>query len=143
MTRYMPPTDGTDDVPIVRLSEPLATSRDDARFEEAGVPPPIVYHLDPKDYDFVENYHKALSEKLDSSGGKRRGGAVSRAAAQVQLQLEDGELVARAGGAAGGGSAPPAIPIAQVPLEVQPNPSSSSVVVIDRGPGKRAIKRIT
>ena len=103
------------------------------------MPPPIVYHLDPKDYDFVENYHKALSEKLDSSGG----GAVSRAAAQVQLQLEDGEPAARAGGAAGGGSAPPTIPIAQVPLEVQPNPYSSSVVVIDRGPGKRAIKRIT
>ena len=81
------------------------------------MPPPIVYHLDPKDYDFVENYHKALSEKLDSSGGKRRGGAVSRAAAQVQLQLEDGEPAARAGGAAGG-SAPPAIVISHVPLEV-------------------------
>jgi len=94
MTRYVPPTDGTFDVPIVRSEEAPATSNEDARLEKAGVSPPIVYHLDPKDHDFVENYHKALLDKLASCGGKRSAGAVSRAAAQVQLHLEDGETAA-------------------------------------------------
>ena len=125
MTRYVPPTDGTFDVPIVRSEEAPATSNEDARLEKASVSPPIVYHLDPKDHDFVENYHKALLDKLASCGGKRSAGAVSRAAAQVQLHLEDGETAA--GGTAGGSAAPPARHPQMSQIEQSSCPASPTV----------------